>query len=415
MHDDANDAPRRAARRQRARATAWRRDVRVQSRTVVNLSHAAARRPRTRTSRARVARAHARITTRLVASDARATRRTRAHCAARASPRCVSQRHLRRARARTVVMSARTRACEARVRVEFTLGDAASALALARACARAEGGVDVSSRDGFVKARELWAAYDIVSAVAPQCDVVPVFTSSGDARVAAAARTTSGLDADAEPSSRRDAEALDGGVERDVLALVRAHGGGDRVSSSSSSSSSSLNHAMEYDFERDGVMESVSVGGTFDRLHAGHRLLLAVAMRAVAPGGTLYVGVTSSELLANKSFGEYVESYEVRAASAKAFLAACDPFGTVDVRVGPLDKNPPLAATVREMCGLVISKETIAGAEALNDMRASAGFDALRFIVVDLVGASPDGDARDKLSSTKLRERDAQRASRERP
>ena len=186
-------------------------------------------------------------------------------------------------------------------------------------------------------------------------------------------------------------------------------------SSSSSSSSSSLNHAVEYDFERDGVMESVSVGGTFDRLHAGHRLLLAVAMRAVAPGGTLYVGVTSSELLANKSFGEYVESYEMRAASAKAFLAACDPSETVDVRVGPLDKNPPLAATVSEMRGLVISKETIAGAEALNDMRASAGFDALRFIVVDLVGGSPDGDARDKLSSTKLRERDAQRASRKRP
>ena len=317
-------------------------------------------------------------------------------------------------------MSTRERAIDGRARVEFIPGDAASALALARACARAKGGgVDVSSRDGFVSARALWAVYDIVSVVAPQCDVVPVFQRR-DARGASASageRAMGGSNIDAVETTRGGgASDVSDAVERDVLARARAHGA--RASSSSSvsspTSSASSVDALEYDFERDGVMESVSVGGTFDRLHAGHRLLLAAAMRAVKPGGTLYVGVTSSELLANKSYGEYVESYEARAASVGAFLAACDPTGTVDVRVGPLDKNPPLAATVREMRGLVISKETIAGAEALNDMRASAGFDALRFIVVDVVGASSDGDAaRDKLSSTKLRARDAQRASRE--
>ena len=41
-----------------------------------------------------------------------------------------------------------------------------------------------------------------------------------------------------------------------------------------------------------------AVGGTFDRLHAGHRLLLATA--AAATDGVLYVGVTGDSLLRKK-------------------------------------------------------------------------------------------------------------------
>jgi pantetheine-phosphate adenylyltransferase len=58
------------------------------------------------------------------------------------------------------------------------------------------------------------------------------------------------------------------------------------------------------------------------------------------------------------------------------------------------------------MNGLVISRETISGAEALNDVRATAGFDPLAFVVVDLVGADSSSSAV-KLSSTDLRARDA--------
>ena len=47
---------------------------------------------------------------------------------------------------------------------------------------------------------------------------------------------------------------------------------------------------------------NVAVGGTFDRLHVGHRLLLAVA--AHATNHQLYVGVTSDQLLANKQWAD---------------------------------------------------------------------------------------------------------------
>jgi len=289
--------------------------------------------------------------------------------------------------------------------------DAESARALARACAslassssseRARPRVDVVSSDGFARVASLWRVYDVVACVAPMMDVVPRFSvSRGEGAERSGVKETPGgakrEDDEREEDARRRIER----AERTADARVERWNASNDASSSSSSSSSS------YDFERDGEMVRVSVGGTFDRLHAGHRLLLAAAARTVAPGGTLYVGVTSSELLAHKKHSHLVEPYETRAESARAFLRQClPPERSVDVRVGPLDASPPLAATIRDMHGLVISRETVSGAEALNDVRATAGFDPLAFVVVDVVGADSSSGAV-KLSSTDLRARDA--------
>lgn len=53
----------------------------------------------------------------------------------------------------------------------------------------------------------------------------------------------------------------------------------------------------------------VAVGGTFDRLHAGHRLLLAAA--ALLASDFVYVGITSDALLANKEAKQLLQRYEV--------------------------------------------------------------------------------------------------------
>ena len=278
--------------------------------------------------------------------------------------------------------------------------DEASASAVARACARIEEGgggtTRVRSSDGFATASSLWKVYDVVASVAPTSEVVPVFDGRGGSASAALR-----ADADAGGARRETSEDEETRVDDDddVGRAARERARHWRETETSSSSSS-------YDFARDGEKDSVSVGGTFDRLHAGHRLLLATALRLTRPGGTLYVGVMSADMLKNKAHGELVESYATRAESARAFLAACDPAASVAVRVGPLDNGPPLAATVRDMSALVVSRETITGAEALNDMRRSAGFDPLTLVVVDLVGAS---SAESKLSSTALRARDAAR------
>ncbi|EEH52359.1 uncharacterized protein MICPUCDRAFT_11674, partial [Micromonas pusilla CCMP1545] len=140
----------------------------------------------------------------------------------------------------------------------------------------------------------------------------------------------------------------------------------------------------------------VSVGGTFDRIHAGHRLLLATAH------GVLYVGVTSDEMLRGKTRAGMIASYDDRAAAALAFLRATrPPRDALDVRVGPLRANePPLAATTERMDALVVSGETTEGGEALNAARRERGFAPVTLIAVGVIGDDGEGG---KLSSSALR------------
>ena len=77
----------------------------------------------------------------------------------------------------------------------------------------------------------------------------------------------------------------------------------------------------------DETVDKTSVGGTFDRMHAGHRLLLATASAVTrsrdAP--TVYVGVTGDVLLRNKRHRDLIEPYEARAAAAASFVAKTRP------------------------------------------------------------------------------------------
>ncbi len=79
---------------------------------------------------------------------------------------------------------------------------------------------------------------------------------------------------------------------------------------------------------------------------------------------------------------------------------------------GVLDENPPLALTSASMEGIVVSRETVAGAAAINEERKGQGLEPIAVITVGLVaGEGQQGGA--KLSSTDLREGDAKRSKSE--
>ena len=81
------------------------------------------------------------------------------------------------------------------------------------------------------------------------------------------------------------------------------------------------------------------------------------------------------------------------------------PTAPLAVKCGPLDDGPPLAATVADMRALVVSRETLAGGEAIQEARKDAGLAPLRVTCVGLVeGRAGKGRGEDgKVSSTALR------------
>lgn len=146
----------------------------------------------------------------------------------------------------------------------------------------------------------------------------------------------------------------------------------------------------------------VVVGGTFDRLHAGHRLLLTAA--AWACRKRLWIGVTSTSLIGHKSHASIIGSYEERANTAKTFVTRVRP-DIPEVSVEQLFDPAGPSATHPEIDAMVVSVETVNGATAINKTREAAGLKPLHIIVVDVLRAGTT-----KLSSTDLREEDASSA-----
>ena len=249
---------------------------------------------------------------------------------------------------------------------------------------RRKKGVDRNART----ARDLESACDAIARVAPVLEFTPLLMEFGWDEKSARARA----DALARPSNEFVVD--------------------DATKSGASGDASRDERRPTDDVGSRGGFAKVSVGGTFDRLHAGHRLLLAAAALVTdARSGTLYVGVTGEALLANKSDKNKIQPYETRARNARRFLEsvlACPGFGDAKMRVemGPLDGAPPLASTVQDMCALVVSRETLAGAAAVNAQREARGFPPLEIVAVGVVGGVGDDDEarrRSKLSSSALR------------
>lgn len=123
------------------------------------------------------------------------------------------------------------------------------------------------------------------------------------------------------------------------------------------------------------------LGGTFDRLHVGHRRLLATAL---ARADRIGVGVTTARYLrsAAKPLARRIQAYETRkraVAHCLASLAARERWWIV-----PLDEawGGSLAPGID---ALIATSETSAGAASVNRERARRGLPALDIIQAPLV------------------------------
>ncbi|KAL7620557.1 hypothetical protein AAE478_009552 [Parahypoxylon ruwenzoriense] len=192
----------------------------------------------------------------------------------------------------------------------------------------------------------------------------------------------------------------------------------------------------------------VCLGGTFDHLHSGHKLLLtaAVLLLKVPENSTpnpcqFIIGVTGDELLKRKKYAEYVQPWHERAENVIEFLSSMlelsksgwkdgqEPLivkrngefiavfrgGAIEVHCVVIQDAYGPTITTENMDALVVSGETRAGGNAVNDRRKELGWRQLEIFEVDVLDA--DGivdmstetpDFTTKLSSTAIRKQKAE-------
>ena len=138
----------------------------------------------------------------------------------------------------------------------------------------------------------------------------------------------------------------------------------------------------------------VALGGTFDPIHDGHRALFERAFEL----GDVTVGLTSDELAPEtRHEPRRVRPFEERRAALEAELEPlADSAGrTFEVRTL---EAPTGIATEPGFDAIVVSPDTHAGAERINDIREERGLDPLQVELVDYVPAE-DGEP---ISSTRI-------------
>jgi pantetheine-phosphate adenylyltransferase len=140
--------------------------------------------------------------------------------------------------------------------------------------------------------------------------------------------------------------------------------------------------------------ECVCLGGTFDRIHPGHRLLLSAA--ALLAMQRLVIGL--SRKTSRKAHSEMIESFAVRAAHVVQLIYEINP--NLVIVIEPLDDRVGPAGVVPRIDLLLLSEETVEGGVEVNAVRTSRGLDPVHTAAIPTIILASG----ERLSSSHLRE-----------
>ncbi|KAF9427871.1 hypothetical protein BGZ94_003955 [Podila epigama] len=163
-----------------------------------------------------------------------------------------------------------------------------------------------------------------------------------------------------------------------------------------------IDDCVPNNYVEEGQYTDVALGGTFDHLHAGHKILLA--MTAWVTSHRVVCGVTDDEMLKTKKFKEFMEPLDKRIAAVKTFLRVFK--RSLTCEVVPIHDMYGPTTIDKQLQALMVSKETAKGGEAVNKERANRQLPPLNIEIINVI--SPTETAVDevslKISSTYIRQ-----------
>jgi pantetheine-phosphate adenylyltransferase len=126
--------------------------------------------------------------------------------------------------------------------------------------------------------------------------------------------------------------------------------------------------------------KKVAVGGTFDELHRGHKVLLTKAFEV---GGCVLIGLSSDALVGKMSKPHVTASYAERLKGLEAFLNDLGLWKRAEV----VTLDDPYGASIKDRCiqALVVSEETKPTALKINEWREKAALPLLTIVTVNMV------------------------------
>ncbi|MDK2868795.1 MAG: pantetheine-phosphate adenylyltransferase [Pyrococcus sp.] len=125
--------------------------------------------------------------------------------------------------------------------------------------------------------------------------------------------------------------------------------------------------------------KKVVVGGTFDRLHLGHKALLRKAFEV---GETVYIGLTSDEMIKEKQYSERILPYEKRLLDLIKFLEVNK---YRNYRIMKIHNAIGFTTKIKSLEAIVVSEETYKGAVLVNKAREELGLRPLDIVVIPII------------------------------
>ena len=126
----------------------------------------------------------------------------------------------------------------------------------------------------------------------------------------------------------------------------------------------------------------VAVGGTFDELHKGHRVLL---VKAFEVGENVLIGLCTDDFVKKMDKPHITASYEARLQELQAFLKNSGLSNKAEI----IPLNDPYGNTITDKCieALVVSEETEKTAMKINQKRSEAQLPLLKIFTINMVPA----------------------------